>query len=127
MREIKFRAWDKEMEEMHNVDRIQFDVDEIDVIIKKNEGSEHFYAIPFQEIELMQYTGLKDKKGREIYEGDILKNSQGYLEKVIFINGSFRVTSITFPNISIYLLSSYGGCIEVIGNIYKNPELLEAK
>lgn len=74
-----------------------------------------------------QYTGLKDINKKEIYEGDIFKNSIGKLEKVVFNQGAFKTQSITHPNANLYLLEAYISHIEVIGNIYKNPELLEVK
>ncbi len=77
---------------------------------------------------VMQYTGLKDKNGIEIYEGDIIKYSHNYtgeiMREVVFKYGSYGIegttkgTHIIFGNI----LESER---EVIGNIYKNPELLK--
>lgn len=78
----------------------------------------------YDNLKYMWSTGIKDKDGKEIYEGDIIKNTQGYLEKVIFNNGSFQAASINFPNANLYLLSSYNDYVEVIGNIYENIELL---
>lgn len=71
-----------------------------------------------------QFTGLKDKNGKEIYEGDIVTSSHGELYEVCFIGSGWKIKSIkhkTRPN-------SLRGLIhkrEVIGNIYQNPELLK--
>lgn len=138
MREIKFRAWDKFQEEMVSVDRINFDVEEIDVVIKKTESVEDFYSCGFDEIELMQYTGVKDKNGKEIYEGDIYKTEQGSICKVIWYQngwkGHYRFKK-TYQGESYideeYLELRQTDCkrwgVEVIGNVYENPELLEVK
>jgi len=90
------------------------------------------------DVELIQYTGVKDKNGKEIYEGDIVKltgvaGEEGVGE-VIFDkkNASFRIKTIENENkIDFWgfyqLLSVFRVKIEVIGNIFENPELLEQK
>ena len=64
-------------------------------------------------IEIMQYTGLKDAKGKEIYEGDIVLLS-GY--------GKYKCE---FPFVELYQASMEGDIQNIVGNIYENPELLE--
>ena len=71
-----------------------------------------------------QYTGLKDKNGKEIYEGDILDIKKGQHEHyknvtVKYEAGAFKMDGIT----PLYLVKALHG--EVIGNIYENPELLK--
>lgn len=75
----------------------------------------------FYDIDLMQYTGLKDMRGKEIYEGDILFESfsEEYF-KVVFENGSFRAED----DKDSLDLEDYAHICEVVGNIYENPELL---
>lgn len=70
---------------------------------------------------LMQYTGLKDKDGKEIYEGDVVKvGDSGKIASVTFIDGCFR----TVIDGSKYRLDGWNGFLK-IGNIYENPELIE--
>lgn len=104
MREIKFRAFNTESQRMFSFeDLVDFwNFQDVDWINKGRSKSV-----------LMQFTGLKDKKGIDIYEGDIL-DSVGH---VIFKNGCF----ITSKG-SVLFLSHYHR--EVIGNIHLNPELL---
>nr|DAN32580.1 MAG TPA: YopX protein [Caudoviricetes sp.] len=123
MREIKFRAWHKEK-------KIIGEVLGIDILHKEtffsNEDVDCYEHVDFKNIELMQYTGLKDKNGKEIYEGDILFESFGEkYYKVVFENGSFRAEfEGDFEEHSFDLIDVVAQGYEVVGNIYRNPELL---
>jgi uncharacterized phage protein (TIGR01671 family) len=119
VREIKFRAWDKKHNEMVPWDSIK----RTGVLgtLANNQNRQ------ISNVKLMQYTGLKDKNGVEIYEGDILrlKNRvtsdskiwRDSISSVFFKNGMFVVDD-DYPSLIDYSM------VEVIGNIYQNPELL---
>ena len=111
MREIKFRAWDKENEVMIYPKGILFDGRVVNFSCGILE--------PFEGYELMQYTGLKDKNGKEIYEGDIVKHAiWGDVYEIMFEDGGFYVlSSYDFQTINEYPL-------EVIGNIFQDGDLL---
>ncbi len=110
-RELKFRAWDSE--KMHYVELLYYDrdFDEDDII--------------------MQYTGLKDKNGKEIYEGDIVTDGEFKYEiKYIDFFASFLPTSfLPFSSKRSFTCSHYnrvdGDLMEVIGNIHETPELMK--
>jgi uncharacterized phage protein (TIGR01671 family) len=73
---------------------------------------------------LMQYTGLKDKNGREIYEGDLLQDEGGGIGKVVWWQDDSSF-SVEYPDIEIMQLTKdFEEAVEVIGNIYENTELL---
>lgn len=126
-REIKFRAWDKEAQEMLTVRDINFCGEELDTYEMQGDW------LSFEDVELMQYTGFKDRNGIEIYEGDIVvfedmtSTESGYWERDcigIVVWGeeiaAFEVTN----RLSAESYEVLSDC-EVIGNIYENPELLE--
>lgn len=134
MREIKFRAWLKYGKETVDGKEI-VDVEEIDFMNKvinyidndyENNRQEIIGAY-FEDIELMQYTGLKDKNNKEIYEGDILSDGNDEKPyKVIFENGSFRAEfEGDFEEYSFDLIDVVAQGCEVVGNIYENSELLK--
>lgn len=120
MREIKFRAWIKEVDEIREVEYINFWKKKISYPHKF--CKEYYLNADFDEIELMEYTGLKDMDGKEIYEGDILFESfrEEYF-KVVFENGSFRAEADGYS----LDLEDYAHICEVVGNIYENAELME--
>ena len=113
MREIKFRAWDKEDKKMSS------NWCALNILKAIDEGRNKDIKV------LMQYTGLKDKNGKEIYEGDILKGDWSIVDdievgEVEFYGGVFRFKPAGQPLSYGYYLKE----CEIIGNIYENKELL---
>ena len=134
-REIKFRAWDRECKKMLHeiavysdgtiglsVDSFRYqtgleDLSDIDVIVE-------YDWVWRSDVEVMQYTGLPDKNGKEIYEGDIVKldHWKPNIWQVGFDRGGFCFFNKkkVFAHDAKYLEKC-----EIIGNIYENPELLK--
>ena len=130
MREIKFRAWNLKRKEMNTNQRNVLG----NMASYGDEGKYEGHIV-------MQYTGLKDKKGKEIYEGDILKGkswmgdckgvvrfspAQGYRT---IMQGTSQQSYLpeerrTYPLVGQTVGASRFKTFEVIGNIYENPELL---
>lgn len=121
----KFRAWDKRRKEMWKVATLHIE-DEYADLFKTNIYEKPFDNpwAKFEDLILMQSTGLKDLKGVEIYEGDVvwiideaeMDNGWGWFEEVKFRNGSFMAGDD-------FLINSHHRCV-VHDNIYTNPELL---
>lgn len=136
MREIKFRCWDKEYEKMTCFDDEDYQytpplVFRLDQVFKKDSNYDDYEDFEYNditdEIEIMQYTGLHDKNGKEIWEGDILQidvdkawvmwnDKYGYFQLVPI--GDYYFDSDVIGQALEYTKP------EVIGNIYENKELL---
>ena len=121
MREIKFRAWLKEHKMMVNVAEI-----DINLQLIYHYGFDDFEGNfeNFNSIELLQYTGLKDKNENEIYEGDIVILHNGKY-KVIFNTEEARfVLRDDEFEMNTPFTNNNNERMEIVGNIYENPELL---
>lgn len=125
-REIKFRAWDKENKAFMPSEGYAICDGDVMGLRYGNEMED----VLTDQIELMQYTGLKDNNGREVYEGDVL--DIGLQNQ----DGKPVVAPVSYEKyIAGYVLDNGGNGIwqrldedcEVIGNVYENPELLEAE
>lgn len=146
MREIKFRAWDKTNKRMMIFGRF-WACDEYQSLAwgiddESKTETEGNYCLEWESstLEIMQYTGLKDKNGNDIYEGDILRNTRYIQDVEIYWNGcTTDENSINGPswikwggwhfkkleNDDRMTYATYQDEIEIIGNIYENPKLLE--
>ena len=126
MKNIKYRAWYIENKKMMRVVAMYFrnpqqkyknqwekrDSMTLDLAYRPLDSS-GWQNISFSAVVLMQYIGLKDKNGKEIYEGDIVKNRDGQIYEIEFKFNSFN---------GKYMVDFWE--LEVIGNIWENPELL---
>ena len=164
-REIKFRVWQKYHKKMLEVLDIGFKDGKVNSVEVKYPEDTIPHVVTYKKndkkfwldddcIKLMQYTGLKDKNNKEIYEGDILKEENGDLDVCLYLE---VVASYGFVPIEIYMYNykeqgeninelslveemykeydiqcfprnlTPRDYLEVIGNIYENPELLETE
>lgn len=124
---LRYRAWDKLRKRMSTVDRIYFDTEGVQL----RDGS-GLYWRDFRNIALMQSTGLFDKNGVEIFEGDVAVMDGRRRQVVTFGTqeveeefGSVRI----YRGFNLYLGGGYPNAVmsefEVVGNIYENQELVE--
>lgn len=124
----RYRAWDKEFKEMVQVDALGFD----EQIIKATYKNGNIVKEDLKNYVLMQSTGLRDKNGKEIFEGDVLKvtNLSIWLEvvsfnedKAMFVSKETKRKVEETPLYDLFNTDIFE--VEIIGNIYENPELVE--
>lgn len=130
----KFRAWHNELGRMMSISDMWFNVDSLGEIGLNDAVMNDYITVSPDEIELMQSTGLKDKNGQEIFEGDIITNGKDVMSikrhdtlgfyidfkgKIDFIADGADLEEFEEDAKEI------ANIIEIIGNIYENPELLE--
>lgn len=134
MREIKFMAWHKEKKILREVLEISFSGG---YVILAGFGSFGEIEAPIRDVELMQYTGLKDQNGKKIYEEYIVRfypqaprseelpnPRYGEMGEIFFDIGSFAVRPIDREReVLEFFLNELGDWV-VVGNIYENKELL---
>jgi hypothetical protein len=104
MREIKFKVWDKKYGHFNDI-----------ILELPRELNEDWTGLNYGDLVLLQYTGLKDKNGKEIYEGDVIDTDT--MKAVV----EYRVDSFMCGNTT--LLFSIRG--QVIGNVYEHPDLIK--
>jgi uncharacterized phage protein (TIGR01671 family) len=117
MREIKFRAWCDKTKRWVNPKEIKLDL------------SNGYTNIP---VLLIQYTGLKDRKGYDVYEGDILSHWHTGVYSIVWNDGQYCRQMISVPEnknmspeeLNLFIMPSDIKYATLIGNIYENPELL---
>ena len=125
----KFRVWMKSLKWMCDVTNISLDSKFVDICQQGDTERYTEMSVEFDEITLMQSTGLFDRNGKEIFDGDIVKMSKDvyseptYYEVVRHYGGAYRLES---KQHGCELWLRHTDC-EVVGNIYENPELLEDK
>jgi len=121
MREHKYRAWDKKQKKWIGAN-LHMSVTDGSLWWQFGYGCDILSKEERENIELSEYTGLKDKNGKEIYEGDVLRAfDRNYEVKIVITN------SRAFVDYG-YSEEHNGPCdswTEIIGNIYENPELME--
>lgn len=117
-REIKFRAWDKDKKKMFLVATVSkvYGI-EADCAVNKNGDTSIYNA------EIMQYTGLKDKNDKEIYEGDIVEYDDETHAVIIWNERETCFEGSVIESGSHYWIHKQA--LTIIGNIYENPELLK--
>lgn len=120
MREIKFRAWLKYKKEMVDNARPDFFSKKLHYLRDNSAGGKDVLGVSTEDIELMQYTGLKDKNNKEIYEGDIVKiDRQLFTVSYTEEKASYMLYEID-GFVSDYLSNYNISKLEIVGNIYKN-------
>ncbi|SER59977.1 YopX family protein [Streptococcus gallolyticus] len=124
----KFRVWIKEEKRMLPVASINFN--QSYVLAEENNGL--CCERDFDEIELMQSTGVVDENGKEVFENDVIRDSDGF-EGIVQYDESYGMYGIAYlpaksNGIDMTfeeLKDKYWNTFEVVGNIYENPELFE--
>ena len=126
----RYRAWDKEFKEMVQVDALVFD----EQIIKATYKNGNIVKEDLKNYVLMQSTGLFDKNGKEIFEGDVLKvtNLSSWLEvvsfnenKAMFVSKETKRRVEETPLYDLFNTDIFE--VEIIGNIHTHPDLAEVK
>ena len=122
----KFRAWHNELGRMMSISDMWFNVDSLGEIGLNDTIMNDYITVSPDEIKLMQSTGLKDKNGKEIFEGDIVSIDTDEFD-LLFVKYESGIYWLMDDEECVEHLSDYYKYVSIVGNIYENPELLEVE
>ena len=131
MKEIKFRAWDDVEDKMYYTGEetdIIFYFDDNGIVAEKILGDYETEKLPY--LKYMPFTGLYDRKGTPIYEGDLLQHPNGTIAEIQYSDDLAAFVAVYMQNSNTemdYLDKEIVSKCKIAGNIYENPELLEVE
>ena len=135
MRDIKFRAWDKKNKEMKELSLLglQTKYREDLTVYGVHNSDDNVAQSKKDNVPIMQYTGLKDKNGKEIYEGDVVKVKTNHVSDLApnrkpttsIVEVKFERAMFVFGDMTMNYMPLQKAEFEVIGNIYENAELIK--
>ena len=126
MREFKMTAWLKKEKKMVSIIGIDLNYQYIRYSDDGNLFKDDYKIAEFKDIELLQFTGAKDKAGQEVYEADVIKFNDGIddIYGLISYDDEDAVYCVSYENVTEHL-SNMAGDFEIVGNIFENPDLHE--
>ena len=126
MKEFKMKAWLKKEKKMVAIIGIDFNYEYIRYTEDGNLFNENYKTVAFKDIELLQFSGAKDKAAQELYEADVIKFNDGIddIYGLISYDDEDATYRVSYENITEHL-SDLEGDFEIVGNIFENPDLHE--
>lgn len=126
MKKLKIKAWLKKEKKMVAIIGIDFNYEYIRYTEDDNLFNSDYKVAEFKDIELLQFTGLKDNGGQELYEADVIKFNDGIddIYGLISYDDEDGTYCVSYENITEHL-SDREGDFEIVGNIFENPDLHE--
>ena len=126
MREFKMKAWLKKENKMVSIIGIDLNYQYIRYSDDGNLFKDDYKIAEFKDIELLKFSGVKDKAGQELYEADVIKFNDGIddIYGLISYDDEDATYRVSYENITEHL-SDLEGDFEIVGNIFENPDLHE--
>lgn len=126
MKEFKMKAWLKKENKMVSIIGIDLNYQYIRYSDDGNLFKDDYKIAEFKDIELLQFTGAKDKAGQEVYEADVIKFNDGIddIYGLISYDDEDAVYCVSYENVTEHLFNMAGN-FEIVGNIFENPNLHE--